>query len=218
MRDFCFHSLGDESSMFAVLTTMGLTVPDADGVQRPACDFVVHGPTGEAPGVHMAIRVTDAQAQVILAAALPDDVALVDPPAGLPLFGGEWLAGPDFFAEQFAACDRLNARRDEIQYRVFTDSHGHSYDVHTKGRERMTGLEAKIANGLVLPEGFSWTGADNEERFHTNATFLALTTEILFWTGSVHSVCVAAKKAIRELPQEQGIEAIKAIEAGVIWP
>lgn len=120
-------------------------------------------------------------------------------------------------SEKDAACARLNAKRDAIQYGAFTDSHGHPYDVDSKGREKMTGLEAKIANGLTLPEGFTWTGADNAERPHTNATFLALTTEILLWTSTVHGVCVAAKAAIRD-EAVTTLEQVAAIEAGVVWP
>lgn len=116
-----------------------------------------------------------------------------------------------------AACARLNANRDAIQYGTFTDSNGHPYDVDSKGREKMTGLEAKIANGLTLPDGFTWTGADNQEYPHTNATFLALTTEILLWTSTVHGVCVAAKAAIRN-DAVTTVEQVAAIEAGVVWP
>lgn len=119
--------------------------------------------------------------------------------------------------EKAAACGRLNAKRDALQYSVYTDSNGHPYDVDARGREKMTGLEAKIANGLVLPDGFTWTGADNVERAHTNASFLALTTEILLWTSAVHGVCVAAKAAIRD-EAVTTLEAVAAIEAGVVWP
>ena len=64
-----------------------------------------------------------------------------------------------------AACARLNAKRDEIEYGVFTDSHGIRYDVDGKGREKMTGLTAMLgATGVALPAGFTWTTADNAEQ------------------------------------------------------
>lgn len=118
-------------------------------------------------------------------------------------------------SEKDAACARLNGKRDAIQYGTFTDSHGHGYDVDARGREKMTGLEAKIANGLVLPDGFSWTGGDNVERPHDNASFLNLTTEILIWTSMAHAVCVNAKTAVRAAGDVAGIAAIEAL---VVWP
>ena len=122
---------------------------------------------------------------------------------------------PDLASLQEAACNRLNATRDRIEYGTFTDSHDNPYDVDARGREKLTGLEAKIANGLILPEGFSWTGADNEEHPHTNATILALTTEILLWTDAVHRACVVAKKAVRAATDAAGVA---AAEASVVWP
>lgn len=154
-----------------------------------------------------------------IAAATLDGVEVLSyPPDGCPTFGG-WMPLPavDIQAFKNAACARLNAKRDAIQYSTFTDSHSHVYDTDARSREKMTGLEAKIANGLTLPDGFTWTGADNVERAHTNATFLALTTEILIWTSQVHGVCVEAKKAIRDEAVTTA-DQVEAIEAGVVWP
>lgn len=165
------------------------------------------------PGEYAILR-----AGVDLLAQVAAVVEVVEPPAGCPTFGG-WTPLPavDIKAVKESACCHLNSKRDALQYGVFTDSHGHPYDVDSKGREKMTGLEAKIANGLALPDGFTWTGADNVERPHTNATFLALTTEILLWTSAVHGVCVSAKAAIRDEAVTTA-EQVAAIEAGVVWP
>lgn len=170
------------------------------------------------PGEYAVMRGGESLVKQIMAATLEGAEVLAEPPAGCPTFGG-WIPLPsvDIQAVKDAACARLNAKRDAIQYSTFTDSNGHSYDTDARSREKMTGLEAKIANGLTLPGGFTWTGADNVERPHTNATFLALTTEILLWTSTVHGVCVEAKKAIRD-EAVTAIEQVAAIEAGVVWP
>lgn len=169
-------------------------------------------------GEYAVLRAEESPLKRIMAATM-DGVEVLDaPPAGCSTFGW-WMPVPavDIQAAKDAACARLNAKRDSIKFGVFTDSHGVRYDVHKDGRDNFTGLEAKIANGLVLPEGFAWTDADNRQQPHTNTTFLALTTEILFWSSAVHETCVAAKAAIRD-EAVTTVEQVAAIEAGVQWP
>lgn len=137
-------------------------------------------------------------------------------PDGTPVeIGQTWEVGLDDIKD--VTCARLNAKRDAVKFGIFTDSHGIRYDVHKDGRDNFTALEAKIANGLVLPDGFAWTDADNQQQPHTNATILALTTEILFWSSAVHETCVAAKTAIRD-PAVTTIAQVKSIESAVVWP
>lgn len=83
--------------------------------------------------------------------------------------------------------------------------------------DNLTGIMAKIADGFVLPEGYEWTDADNEQRVHTSDTMRTLTTEILLWTSAIHDVCVETKKAIRSETVTTA-EEVKAIETSVVWP
>ena len=231
MQDFCFRAT-TEAAIIAAMNVAGLTAPDEAGDQRPLGDYAYSGRVLDTPGEHdgdgnevtpptyldgvyAAYRATDEQAAAIQAVALPDGVAIVEPPQHLPRFGGEWLA-PDVDAARDAACTRLNARRDAIKYGVYVDSHGVRYDVHRDARDNFAGVESKIANGLELPEGFTWTDADNTERPHDNASFLALTMEILLWSQAVHAACVAAKRAVRD--DAADLAGVATAEAAVSWP
>jgi hypothetical protein len=62
--------------------------------------------------VYAVYRADDEQAAALLATQLPEGVALVDPPANLRRFGGEWLAGPSLAASQASAVAVLNAACD----------------------------------------------------------------------------------------------------------
>lgn len=161
--------------------------------------FVSVQPTGHP----MEIPACDGRdAQYLGSAPLPADPAVV---------AAEALAGA-----KAAACDRLNATRDAIEYSVYTDSHGVRYDVDAKGREKMTGVTAMLgATGVALPASFTWTDADNIERPHNAETFLGLTSEILAWTDAVHRAAVAAKAEVRTAGT---LEAVQSAEAGVVWP
>lgn len=238
--DICLKC-SSQDALIAALDPFGLTTTDEDGnailatsshdhalayagpvVATPA---VIDPETGDVTaeatyldGEYAVLRAEESLLKQIMAATM-DGVEVLDvPPARCPTFGA-WTPVPavDIQAAKDAACDRLNAKRDAVKFGVFTDSHGISYDVHKDGRDNFTGLEAKIANGLVLPDGFAWTDAGNKQQPHTNATILALTTEILFWSSAVHETCVAAKAAIRD-EAVTTVEQIAAIEADVVWP
>jgi len=90
----------------------------------------------------------------------------------------------------------INAVRNGIEFGVFTDSHGHRYDVDRDSRARITGaVTMAAANQAAIPEGFEWTDADNIQRPHTAATLIALAGEILAWTSAVHAHAVGLKEA-----------------------
>jgi hypothetical protein len=123
----------------------------------------------------------------------PDGSRPVDPQQADYL---SWLAGggvpeelpplPVPTPEQKAAVSRaaINARRDQIEFGIFTDTHGHRYDVDERSRARLTG--AVVMSAAIPPEGIVWTDADNLPRTHTQATLLALAGEILLWTDALH--------------------------------
>lgn len=122
MQDFCFKTT-DQGSLTGALGTLGLVV---DG--QVAGDWLYVGRVIKTPGVYAddgaettapvyhdgeyaVYRATDAQAAMIEAATWPDGVELVDPPAGVPLFGGEWIT-PDLDALKAAA---IETARDNCQ-------------------------------------------------------------------------------------------------------
>ena len=103
MQDFCFKTT-DQATLTAALETLGLVVDGqvvgdwiwvdhvvkTPGVYDPATGEETSAPTYY-DGQYAVYRATDAQATVIEAATWPEGVSLVDPPDGVPLFGGEWL-------------------------------------------------------------------------------------------------------------------------------
>ncbi len=123
MQDFCFKTT-DQGALTAALETLGLVV---DG--QVVGDWMWVGKVAETPGAYdpetgtettapiyldgeyAVYRATDAQAAMIEAATWPDGVELVDPPAGVPLFGGEWIT-PDLDALKAAA---IETARDNCQ-------------------------------------------------------------------------------------------------------
>ncbi|OJW26186.1 MAG: hypothetical protein BGO49_00305 [Planctomycetales bacterium 71-10] len=96
-----------------------------------------------------------------------------------------------------AARAAINARRNELEFGVFTDSLGHRYDVDRDSRDRLTGaVTMATAVPSAIPAGFEWTDADNVQRPHTAATLIALAGEILAWTSAVHAHAVGLKAAV----------------------
>ncbi|WP_428568698.1 MAG: hypothetical protein ACP59X_09880 [Solidesulfovibrio sp. DCME] len=77
-------------------------------------------------------------------------------------------------------------------YGRFVDSQGRVYSVHRSARDWMTGLEAKLAGGMVLPDGWTWDDAAGNAIVHTAATFKQLTTEITLWTDVLYRTCTRA--------------------------
>ena len=124
MQDFCFKTT-DQGSLTGALGTLGLVV---DG--QVAGDWLYVGRVIKTPGVYAddgaettapvyhdgeyaVYRATDAQAAVIEAATWPDGVELVDPPAGIPLFGGEWIT-PDLDALKAAKVEEAKIACDAV--------------------------------------------------------------------------------------------------------
>lgn len=125
MQDFCFKTT-DQETLTAALETLGLA---KDGqvigdwiwagrvVQTPSVYDPETGEETKPPtyfdGEYAVYRATDAQAAVILGATLPLGVALVNPPAGVPLFGGEWLQ-PDLASLKTAKIEEAKAACDAV--------------------------------------------------------------------------------------------------------
>lgn len=104
----------------------------------------------------------------------------------------------------------INAIRDEIEFNIFVDSHGHAYNVDRDSRARITGA---VTMAAFIPAGFEWTDADNVQRPHTGQTMVALAGEIMAWTGAVHAVSVGKKAALMALTTHEEVEAYE-VNAG----
>ena len=125
MQDFCFKTT-DQGTLIVALDALGLVV---DG--QVVGDWMWVGRVVQTPGDHDAetgaettpptyydgeyavYRATDEQAAVIEAATWPDGVELVDPPAGVPLFGGEWIT-PDLDALKAAKVEEAKIACDAV--------------------------------------------------------------------------------------------------------
>jgi len=125
----------------------------------------------------------------------PDGQALIlpnaEPTGPLTLAGIEISPAPVLPDAPLAPEDALstarasiNSKRDRIEFGIFTDTHGHRYDVDERSRARLTG--AVVMSGAIPPGGIVWTDADNIPRTHTQASLLALAGEILLWTDALH--------------------------------
>lgn len=221
MQDFCFQATG-EGLILAALTALGLTTLDAAGNPCPVGDYLYIGVVDGHPGVHAVYRATDDQAAAILAAVLPEGVEIVAPPAGIPLFGGEWLTGLSLAEEQEAAVTRLQAAKWAHMMGKFRDSLGHTYHVDKDSRDLFTGKVSLLgATGKQLPPGFTWKTAEKDAEGnpkyvpHTAETLLALAEEIDAWTLAVFTASEKAQGAVRAATSAA---AVAQAEASVIWP
>ena len=131
MQDFCLNA-ANEAAIISALESVGLTTPGMDGKPCPVGNYYYDGrivaqqgqyrtnPDGTTetiaettylPGVYAKYRATDEQAALIQAATLPSGVEIVEPPTGLPLFGGEWLSPKKETLEE--AITRVKSEIDE---------------------------------------------------------------------------------------------------------
>jgi GH24 family phage-related lysozyme (muramidase) len=99
-------------------------------------------------------------------------------------------------------------------YGTFTDANGNTWQVDATSRALMTGTEAKIAGGMVLPVNFSWLNLANVAVPMTADQFQALTAAMFAWTQAMFSQYQAQKTAISALTT------IKAVQTYQIpaWP
>ncbi|MHC1788506.1 DUF4376 domain-containing protein [Solidesulfovibrio sp.] len=238
MQDFCFKA-NAEAPIVAALQIAGLTTADETGNPRPVGDYCFAGqivetpgqydpdtlaeisPPAYLPGVYAAYRATDTQAAAILALEMPEGVALVDPPAGLPLWGGEWLGGPSLAEAQTTAVARLQVEKWARMMGKFRDSAGHLYDVDAASRALLNGKITTINSGKPLPPGFVWKTAEKDAAGqtiyapHTAESLIALAFEIEDWTEAIFR---ASEKAQGTVMAAGTLKAVSAAEAGVVWP
>ncbi|OLN31332.1 hypothetical protein DVDV_0120 [Desulfovibrio sp. DV] len=240
MKDFCFHA-ADEAAILAALTASGLTTAGMDGSAHPVGEYAYVGQIVETPGqygpdqtvivapvmregVYAVYRASDEQAAAILAATLPEGVALVDPPAGLPRFGGEWLSGREALTEvQAQACARIDTTAESLCNQVITPGSAQM------ARYQRKEAQARAFRAAVVPD-------DPEELAAFRQQYAAIYGEVgitadtpqavaevivamadAWWAygDAVEAARLAGKRAVEAAGDLAGIA---AAEAAVVWP
>lgn len=240
MRDFCIHA-DSGASIIAALTAAGLTVTDLDGSAHPVGEYAYADQLVETPGqydpdtmaetvapvmrpgVYAVYRATDEQAAAILAAALPEGVALVDPPAGLPMFGGEWLAGPTLVDLKAQACARIAAecakRRSAGVQIEFPDGPGL---VQTRDDLDLINVTGVSSAGLAAT--VSGDTPDLYFRDEANVNHTLLPTQAVHFGAQVMQRLQAITRAAHDAkdainsPAITTAAQIAGIESAVVWP
>ena len=234
MQDFCFKTTMGQATLTAALETLGLVV---DG--QVVGDWIWVGQVVSTPGTYdpetgeeiaapvyldgeyAVYRATDAQAAVIEAATWPDGVELVDPPTGVPMFGGEWLQ-PDLAALQAEACARIETER---QTRLaagisITWPDGVTSLVQTRDTQDWINIQGIAAAGLaLLTQGETtetwFRDADNADHTLTPTQAVDFGFQVTKAASALAKVAQTAKDAINLATDAAGV---KAAEAAVVWP
>ena len=97
------------------------------------------------------------------------------------------------------ACASITAAMNATMYGLFTDSVGNTWQVDQNSRALMTGTEAKIASGMLLPDNFAWLNLANLPVSMTATSFKALTAATFAWTQNVFAASLQAKAAVMAL-------------------
>jgi hypothetical protein len=174
--------------------------------------------------VYAVYRADDEQAAALLAASLPEGVALVDPPANLPRFGGEWLAGPALAEVQAQACARIEAERQrrlasEI-YIAWPD--GVRSQVQTRDLADWFNINSIAAAGLAatiqgVDPGLYFRDAGNVNHALTPTQAVDFGFQAVAAGQALAKTAHDAKDAINA-PTVTAAAQVAAIEAGVVWP
>ncbi|MHC1792097.1 DUF4376 domain-containing protein [Solidesulfovibrio sp.] len=240
MQDFCFKA-NAEAPIVAALQIAGLTTADETGNPRPVGDYCFAGQIVETPGqydpdtgaeisppvylpgVYAAYRATDAQAAAILTLEMPEGVTLVDPPAGLPLWGGEWLGGPSLAEVKAQACARIEAERQRrlaAEIRI-TWPDGVRSQVQTRDLSDWFNINSIAAAGLAatiqgVDPGLYFRDADNANHALTPTQAVDFGFQAVAAGQALAKASHDAKDAI----WAEGVTTaaqVAAIEAAVIW-
>ena len=226
MQDFCFKTT-DQGTLTAALDPLELVVDgqvvgdwlwigqvvETPGVYDPATGEEVT-PAGYLDGEYAVYRATDTQAAVIEAATWPEGVELVDPPTGIPMFGGEWLQ-PDLAALQAEACARIDAAAEDLRNSVVTPGSGQMAAYRRKEDQARDYLADANPSVDKYPAIYGEVGITAE-------TPQAVAEEVLaraaaWWTfgDEIERVRLAGKQAVKAAPS---VAAIRTAEAAVAWP
>jgi hypothetical protein len=225
MQDFCFKTT-DQGTLTEALDALGLA---RDG--QIAGDWLYVGKVLKTPGVYDAngnvltaptnlkgeyavYRATDAQAAVILGSALPLGVAIVNPPAGIPLFGGEWLQ-PDLATLQAEACARIDAAAEALRQTVLTPGTGQMAVYQAKETQARAILQDPDPDETKYPDIYNEVGITADTVQEVAMAVLAAAERWRLFGRSIEKARLAGKKAVNAATDQA---ALKAAEAAVAWP
>jgi len=224
MQDFCFK-MTDQGTLTAALATLGLA---KDG--QVLGDWLYVGRVLKTPGVYDAngtantppaylngeyavYRATDAQAAVIEAATWPDGVELVDPPTGVPLFGGEWLQ-PDLASLQAEACARIDATAEALRQTVLTPGTGQMAVYQAKETQARAILQDPEPDETKYPDIYNEVGITADTVQEVAMAVLAAAERWRLLGRCIEKARLAGKKVVNAADPA----AIKAAETAVAWP
>lgn len=225
MQDFCFKTT-DQASLTAALETLGLA---KEG--QVLGDWLYVGRVLKTPGVYAAngtattpptylngeyavYRATDAQAAVILGTTLPLGVALVNPPAGIPLFGGEWLQ-PDLATLQAEACARIDAAAEALRNQVLTPGTGQMAAYQAKEIQARAILQDPEPDEAKYPDIYNEVGITADTAHEVAMAVLAAAEKWRLFARGIEKARLAGKKAVGAAADSAGI---LAAEADIAWP
>jgi len=226
MQDFCFKTT-DQATLIEALGPLGLVV---DG--RVIGDFIYAGRLVEAPGIYDAktgaestaptylngeyavYRATDAQAAVILSSELPLGVAIVNPPNGIPLFGGEWLQ-PELATLQASACTRIDAAAEALRQSLLTPGTGQMAVYQAKETQARAILQDPEPDETKYPDIYNEVGITADTVQEVAMAVLAAAERWRLFGRSIEKARLAGKKAVNAAADQA---ALKAAEAAVAWP
>lgn len=92
---------------------------------------------------------------------------------------------------------------------------GHIYDSDETGRSNLSGIATAIANGIPLPEGFTWRDAANVEHSMNEADLLNFSVTMINFVNACYSISWVHKNAIDAL---QTIEEVEEYDYTTGWP
>ena len=224
MQDFCFKTT-DQRTLTAALEALGLVVEG-----QVVGDWLWVGQVVKTPGVcaedgtettapvycdgeYAVSRATDAQAAVIEAATWPDGMGLVDPPTGVPLFGGEWLQ-PDLAALQAEACARIDATAEALRQTVLTPGTGQMAVYQAKETQARAILQDPEPDETKYPDIYNEVGITADTVQEVAMAVLAAAEKWRLLGRSIEKARLAGKKVVNAADPA----AIKAAETAVAWP
>jgi len=225
MQDFCFKTT-DQGTLTAALETLGLA---KDG--QVLGDWLYVGRVLKTPGVentngtastpptylngeYAVYRATDAQAAVILSSELPLGVAIVNPPNGIPLFGGEWLQ-PELATLQASACARIDAAAEALRQSLLTPGTGQMAVYQAKETQARAILQDPEPDETKYPDIYNEVGITADTVQEVAMAVLAAAERWRLFGRSIEKARLAGKKAVNAAADQA---ALKAAEAAVAWP
>jgi hypothetical protein len=226
MQDFCFKC-SDQAALLSALDHFGLV---DDG--RVVGDFVYAGQLAVTPGTYdpetgeeiaaptyldgeyAVLRLSDMMAAQISAATWPEGIALVEPPDGLPRFGGLWLT-PDLDVLKAEACTRIDARAEELCNAVVTPGSAQMARYRRKEDQARAYLADPVPTADNYPAVFNEVGITGETPQEVAEAILARAAAWWTYGDAVERARLAGKRAALAATSVSGIA---TAEAGVAWP